>query len=442
MKMPRHLKSNSLLLKSATSVITRITTVATMIISTGIASRMMTNEEFGLWTIFISLSYILSNLDFGFRYSMGNRLAALVAIAGGKIDNTQKELFLSIFYLQLALALIGALIAVIAIPIFSWVDILKISDISLYKTINFNIIMVLILFFFSFPFMLANSGFFAFQEINLFNILSASQSLLQLSVFIIASQLLSFKWVLFAYYFSNLICQIVLTRIFLLKREWKFSWIILATQIRHINSLFRQSLNFFILSISSTITSALSTFLVGTVGGLSIAGNFDLLRKLFGLLATLHLALLAPLAPSFTQEAQLGNWNWINKRLSFALTRLWPLIFLGAGGLIYIFHPLILKLWTGRDLADYRLAGLLGLGVILVGWGNTYSVILNSLGLIRFQAMISIVIAPLYIFFPIILGKEWGAIGVALGTLLCMLPSAFILPMYTKFAIRGRLLNV
>ena len=442
MKLSRHLKSNSLVLKSAASALTRITTVATMVISTGIASRALTNEEFGLWTILISLSFILSNLDLGFRYSMGNRLAAMVAIASDKQDNKKKELFLSIFYLQLALGLTCALIAVIAIPLFSWVGILKISEISLSQTINFNIVQVLVLLFLGFPFMLASSGFFAFQEINLICLLSAVQALIQMVIFLIASRYLSFKWILFVYYFSNLISQILLTLIFFLKREWQFSWIKLTTQIQQVKSLFSQSFNFFILSLSSTIASTLSTFLVGTVGGLSIAGNFDLLRKIFALLATLHLALLAPLAPSFTQAAQLGNWNWINQKLLFNLTKLWPLIFFGAGGLIYSFHPMILKLWTGRDLSDYRLAGLLFLGAVLVGWGNTFSVILNSLGLIKFQAILSIIIAPLFIFLPVILGKQWGVMGVAVATILCMLPGVSILPLYTKYALRNKLLKV
>jgi len=435
-------KSNRLLTGSAASAVARITTVAALVVTTAIATRVMSSEEFGLWAIFVSFIYISANFDLGYRYSMGNRLAAFVARAGGKTNNEQRELYLSIFLFQLYLGLIGAAVAIVAVPFFSWADILKIKEFSIVQNIDFYIITVLVSLFLSLPFMLMGSGFFAFQEINLVCSLSAAQSLIQLFIFWVSSRFLSFKGILFLYFLAYVLGSIVLTMVFFWKRKWSFSWIPLPTQIRYVTSLFQQSFTFFVLSLSSSIISAVSTILAGTVAGLSVAGNFDLVKKIFGLLTTLHLALLAPLAPAYTQSAQLGNWEWINQKLSFCLQKVWTMLFLGVGGLIYVFHPFVLKLWTGRDLSDYRLAGLLALVAVLSGWGNTYSVVLNSLGLVKWQAIFVVSFAPLFIFLPLFIGKYWSITGVAVGTLLCMLPGTIIWPIYTRYALRAKLLKV
>lgn len=440
--MLHFITSNRLFTGSAASATARITTVATMLVTTAIATRVMSSEEFGLWAIFISFIFLLSNLDLGYKYSMGNRLAAFVALAGGKTNDEQRELFLSVFLFQLYLGLIGAALAIVAVPFFPWAVILKIREFSIVQHIDFYIIIVFVSLFLSLPFMLMGPGFLAFQEINLFYSLSAAQCLFQLLIFVFSSFLLLFKGIIFLYFLAYVLGFIVLTMVFFWKRKWSFTWIPLATQMRHVTSLFYQSFNFFVLSISSSIIGVVSTIIAGTVAGLSLAGDFDLMKKIFSLLITLHLAVLAPLAPAYTQAAQLGNWGWVNQKLSFCLRKIWPVLFLGVGGLIYVFHPLVLRLWTGHDLSNYCLAGLLVLTAVLSGWVNTYSVVLNSLGLVKWQAFAAVLLIPAFIFLPMYLGKYWGITGVATGTLLCLLPGTIIWPIYTIYALRERVLKI
>jgi len=286
------------------------------------------------------------------------------------------------------------------------------------------------------------SGFFAYQEVDLSCYLSAFQSIIQLFSFWIFTLILPFEGILVGYFLIPLLTGTACTAFFFHRRGWRLTWISFSIIRQHVRTLANRSLEFFMLSLSSTITTAVSTILAGNIAGLSVAGDFDLIKKIFGLLVTSHLAMLAPLAPAYTRAAQRGNWEWVRKKFSFCKHLVWPVVFIGGTSAIYIFHPIILKIWSGRNLHDFTLAGLLALIAVLSGWGNTQSVLLNSLGLVRWQALASILMAPLFIFLPLYLGKFWNVTGVALGSLICMIPGTLFWPFYASYALKKKLLRV
>ena len=150
-------------IRSAASSGARVTTVVTMLATTAIATRIMTKEEFGLWAILVSFIYLSWILDFGFRYSMGNRLTALVAISGGKSTTEQRELYLSIFYFQCVIGIILSLIYLLTAPYLNWSDILKIAQLELVTSIIKLMNVVFISLFLNIPFMLMGTGFFCLQ---------------------------------------------------------------------------------------------------------------------------------------------------------------------------------------------------------------------------------------------------------------------------------------
>jgi len=429
-------------LGSVASVGARVTTVASMLVITAIAARMMTKEEFGLWTILVTFIYLSWALDLGFRYGMGNRLAALVASAGGRSTAEQRELYLSIFFFTFVVGIFLSLIYLTFETFLPWAGIFKIQQAEIVSDVHLLILIALISLFISIPFTLMGTGFFAFQEVNLSCFITAAQSILLLILFWITSLFFTFKWVIICYFLAYLLTNVLSTVWFLMKREWPLVWIPLTSQYKHLKSVSSRSMEFFVQSSVGIFISNISLFLASNVAGLSKAGDFSLVQKIFGLMITVHLALLAPLAPLYTQKAHLNDWEFVRSKLSYCKRIIWPSLFIVGGGAIYLFHPIILYIWAGRDLSDYTLAGFIALQAILSGWINTQSVLLNSLGLVKWQAIAFVVQAPIFIFLPLYFGKYWGITGVALGTLLCMIPGAFIWPLYANYSLRLRLLKV
>jgi len=435
-------RNRGIIAGSIASIGARLTNVITMLLATSVAARAMTKEEFGLWAILVSFMYISVNFDLGFRFGLGNRLAAQVALSDGTTNQKQKELYLSIFFLQIGIGILGVFVGFLLSRFISWQSVLKIHQLDLIANIKFIIFIVFSFLLLNLSLNLVSSGFFAYQEVNLYCFLNAGQSIIQLVLFWISILIFPFKGMIICYFLIPLLTGMMCTSFFFYRREWNLVWIPFKIIKQHVRSLANRSMEFFMLSLSSTITTAVSTILAGNIAGLSVAGDFDLIKKIFGLLVTSHLAMLAPLAPAYTRAAQIGNWEWVRKKFSFCRHVVWPIVFIGGASVIYIFHPIILKIWSGRNLHDFTLAGLLALIAVLSGWGNTQSVLLNSLGLVRWQALASILMAPLFIFLPLYFGKFWNVKGVAFGSLICMIPGTLFWPFYASYALKKKLLRV
>jgi len=395
--------------------------IITMLITTGIATRSFSREEFGLWAILLSFIFIGFAFDFGFRSTLTNRLAAMVADSSGQANDQQHDFFLSIFYLQIGIGLGGALLFVLFGNAIPWVNLLKVQQPEITMCINRLMIMVFFILFLNVPLLTSSSAFVAFQEVHLDALLSAAQWVILLGVFWISALkiALPFEKVVIWYFVTYLLIWLTRTVILFNHRNWRLTWVPAAEQLRNIKAISSVSSHFFLLNISALIVSTAGTFLAGLIGGLGDAGDFNLIQRLFGLLITMHMALMASFGPAFTQGARLGDWRGVHRKLCFCLYIIVPLLFFGIGGFILALHPTILRLWTGIDLSNYV-----------------------SLGLAKPQALWSFMIAPIFLLLTFYFGKSFGVEGVALAKVLCAIPGMIFFTYYTRQAIKKRKINV
>jgi len=415
-----------------------------MLITTGIATRFFSKEEFGLWAILLSFIYLGFAFDFGYRSALTNRLASMVADSSGQTRNSQRDFFLSILYLQIGIGLAGAFFFAAFGNAIPWAILLKVNQPEIAEHINRLITLVFFILFINMPLLAGSSAFVAFQEVHLNALLEAAQWIILLFVFCFCALVehLSFYYVVYYYFVAYLLIWFIRMILVFRRRGWCLAWVPLPVQARNVKAISSVSMDFFLLNISALVVSTGGTFLAGLVGGLADAGDFNLIQRLFGLLITMHMALMASFGPAFTQGASLGNWEGVRRKLNFCLYIIVPLLFLGIGGLILAFHPIILKLWTGFVLTDYTLAGLFALFAFLAGWGNTNSILLNSLGLVKSQAIWSFVVAPIFLFLTFYFGKTFSVKGIALAGVLCTIPGMIFFTYYTRRAIKRRSLNI
>jgi O-antigen/teichoic acid export membrane protein len=207
-------------------------------------------------------------------------------------------------------------------------------------------------------------------------------------------------------------------------------------------SMIRPSLGFFSLSLIANFVNNAGVFFAGAVAGLKSAGDFSLIQKTFGLLITSHLAILSPMGPLYTFHARQGQWDRIRNKLRFCLCRIWPLLFLFGGTVIFLFHPIFIRIWSGRWLSDYFLAALIAGNAVVAGFGNTFSVLLNSLGIVKKQAILAALMVLPFIYLPLMLGRHLGTHGVVLASILCSMPGIFFLPLWVKDAFRKKTLII
>jgi O-antigen/teichoic acid export membrane protein len=120
----------------------------------------------------------------------------------------------------------------------------------------------------------------------------------------------------------------------------------------------------------------------------------------------------------------------------------WPAVFLGLGIIIWWQHPLLIRLWGGKWLRQYPLAGLLLAWACVTGFASSFSIFLNSLGLVKMQAAVSFAMILPNLLLPVILSRWFGLPGIALSMVVCLLPTTIIWPLYTRRALRLHLQRV
>jgi O-antigen/teichoic acid export membrane protein len=419
----------------------RLSSSAAILVVNGVAARHMTKEQYGLWILLYSINLFTNGLDMGFQFTLGNRLAALHALgADGEID--RRDTFLSICFLQVAIFLVDSVIIMLIVPHIPWAQWFKIHDPRLAAEVVPLMPTVLIVMVATLPLGLIWTAFFAYREIKLASSLTGICNLLQTGIFFIAAYLCKFTALILVYFTSNVLFGILLTAYLFIHRRWAFTLLPLSRILPIIRSLARVSFHAFFHTISAIIATILGPIISGAISGLVAAGEFGNLQKLFSFLMTAHLAIMAPLAPAITSDSHSGNWEAVRLRLRRYVFQVWPAFFLLAGGAVWALHPFLLRLWLGYPLTRYWLAGFLLIWACIGGFINTFSVFLNSLGLMKAQAVFSFAMIIPNIVIPTLLGRWYGPPGIAIGFIICAIPIAIIWPLYTRQAIRLHKLRV
>ena len=420
-------------------MISRIATVGTLLGTMAIASRTYTAEQFGIWSIIYTLTCFTPVLDLGYRFSLGNRLASLRTTSD---PDEGRHTFLSVFHLQILLAILASLFCLLLLPHWNWGGVFKIKDHAFSDDLQHLLPVSCALLMIALPWNLAGSAFFAYLKIELISVFTLIQSALLLVGFGIAAKYLTFDAAVLSYIEVSILTNLLLTIFLFLKMNWRWDWSPVAKQWEILRSMGKPSFDFFLLSISAMTANTIGPVLSGMTQGAHAAGDFTLIQKMFSFLTTVHLAILSPIGPAYTMHAKQGDWHWVREKMHFCIRIIWPILFIGCGSLIYCAHPLILRLWSGKWITSYSLTLLIAATAILAGFGNTYSVLLNSLGAVRLQAALSILMILPVITLPIYLGGLYGVWGVALSSFLCVIPGCFLCCFYAQYALKQQYINV
>lgn len=412
------------LLRSACTTGARLLAVASLVVILALASRRLGSEEFGFFSILLAVMNFGMALDAGFRFGLGNRLASLTV--DPRNAGTARKTFWAVFHFECLLGVLGASLCFMGLPHLDWASLFKIHSPGLLAEARWLFPLVCGLFLLNQPFTLAGTVLFANHHIVLSSALAAAQSLLLVLSFAAGLWMPTFGHLCLVFFGAYLLGGIATTLFVVLWKRWAWEWGRWQEQWAIIRSLATTSMEFSWLNMSALAVSLIGPFLAGALGGLKTAGDFALIQRLFSLLVTLHLAMLSPLAPVYTRDARRGEWSLIRGMLRRCTHEVLPAVFLGGGALLAMAHPWILFLWTGRWIFDYGLAALLAAGALLAGWANTYSVLLNSLGVVRRQAVLSVsMLAPMAAM-PILMGRHLGVYGIAGATVFCALPGVFL----------------
>ena len=393
----------------------------------GMLARYFSPEEFGMWSILISLNGILlSGFDFGFGNALRNKMAQLFA---GHHDEESRAYFFSIFYGFIFSASILGLIFYSARPFIPWSILFSSTNPLLLETGASLMTIGASILAFNIAFNLYTAGFFSYQESHWNALLNGISKLLLLlfTIFLVLLQQ-TFFFINLLTFLITLISSMAAFMVFLGIRKWNFSMIPFRAILSRVKELWLKSAQFAFLQIFSTFLLMADLFVVSRISGLEIVGEYFLVKRLYLVLASFHFAVLLPVWSAYTESIESREVRWAEIALRKAVLYT---VFIFALGIttISLGGNYLIHLWTGKEITNRSLFLWLGLWGFIYGWSNCFSVFLNSTGHLKYQVILGGFAAITFIPLSLFWGNPYGIIGVCMALIAVSLPFAVFAPL-------------
>lgn len=416
-----HSRTQTVVLGSVSLLAGQGVTVGSNLLVTAFLSRWLPAEQFGLWTVILSISALCVHLDFGMGQGLRNHLAALAASPGNAASGAARHAFLAVLATQVAIASALALLGIGAVlagaPVLQGVGG---AGAALPPSSPAVLALVVLLLAAGVPTNLGGWGLYAYQESHVRSAFDSARAVLLLAAALACARLVDFWALVAAYYLVAVVAGVLATAEFLRRRRWGFTFLV-ERPLAVVRRLGRNSFMFWVLGASTTLIATLTSLVASKVVGLGEAGNYRIAQQMFSLLTLVHFTVLTPLWSAYTQAAHAGDWAWL--RRSFTRSRWMTVLIFGGGGAFFLVaSPLVFRLWVGKNVASRSVIAWFGAWAFVTGWNNCYSVLLNGLSRIRRQAFWSVVAAVACGPVCLALGSWLGVQGILIGLIACSVP--------------------
>lgn len=389
---------------------------------------------YGIWATVLNVVSWVNYFDIGISNGLRNKLSA--SLAKGEGDERARSLISSAYCM---LTLVVAIILAISLIVFHFIDWDSILNISpdLYSGATIIVQVSYILMCLGFLFSICKSLFFAVQQAHVVSLLGVMQQLAML-----ASVLLLYGYkedklmaVAIAYGASALLVELVFTVAFFARNRCWTPSLAYASRgdAKEVTGL---GVQFFVVQIASLVLSTTDNIIVSNIFGPAEVTPYSMAIKLFTVPISLYVAMISPYWSSVTAKYAVKNFEGIRSAI-IHMQKLLIVPIVPCAVLAVFFEP-ITTLWLGQRLDVAPLLIALSFTYALVySWNAIYSQVANGMSCMRMMIVVAVAQAvvniPLSYMFAYVMDSSSG---VLLGTVLTMLSSSIVYPLYLKRRMR------
>lgn len=197
----------------------------------------------------------------------------------------------------------------------------------------------------------------------------------------------------------------------------------------HVRSLFSLGFQFFLIRISMIVIHQTNNFLIAGLVNLESVTHFQAAYKYLSIFLMLFVILTNQLWGANIEAYKKGDVKWMRKTMR-GVTKIWGITIVIAV-LMVAFSPVFYHYWLqGKVQIPFMLSVAVAISVSITNWVNMFNIVINGTGKIWLQMVTwvgaAIVNIPVCIFFASYLNL--GAVGIVMGTVVCMVPLAIISP--------------
>jgi len=392
------------------------TTVLISLMYVPLLINVLDASNYGIWLTISSVIAWLNLLDIG----LGNGLRNLLSESLAYNDTEKARTYISTAYFGiLLLCVFLALIFFLFSHYINWSVILNAPQtlsFVLSKLMNIVFLMFCLQFFFS----LINSILFAFQMPAYSSVLSMLGQLLSFISILYTVNFTSFKSLLYIGSIISAVPVVVLLffTIYLFKVKFKnycpgFKYI----KFTYLNKILKLGLGFFVLQIITIVLYQFSNIIIAHTVGQTAVTEYNISFKYIGVISMIFSIVVIPFWSATTDAFVRGELGWIKNSLR-KLNYIW--IALSAVGLLLVFiSRFVYDLWLGGAInVNYNLLLLIWFYFTFNMAYASHSYILNGIGKIKLQLILTSIVALFYVPLAVLLGSKYGVEGVVISNVI------------------------
>lgn len=187
---------------------------------------------------------------------------------------------------------------------------------------------------------------------------------------------------------------------------------------RTVGGILSLGMKFFVLQMITIVLFQANTIIIAKVVGPEAVVEYNLAFKYISLLTMIFTIIITPVWSATTDAYIRKDFTWIKKTISFSQRVCLISILLGI--LMLFVSKFIYGIWLGKDAIDisYSTTGLILLYIFFEMLYKVYGTIINGIGKVFAQMILTGIIAVIYIPLALLLGSLWGLSGVLIANVI------------------------
>lgn len=409
--------------------------IVASLVTVPITARYLGTERFGLWLLLGGFLSWVSLADLG----LGNTLMTELARADGNDDRVRARLLVSsALYPVVLIAIAVAFAFGLAYSRIPWGRVFNVSDAVATREVGAAAAVTMGLFVARLPLALPGRIYAAYQEGYRYQLWSGACSVL--SVLALLGTMAaggSLPAMLGAFYGTAMLADLgAAAQLFGSRKPWLVPSL-RAWELRLSRALLGTGSMFWIAQIAAILLLETDLLVVTQLFGANRVAEYGVALKLFGVVALVQMAFVEALWPAYAEALARRDVGWVQRTFarSIALGVGWAgaasALLVGFGG--YAVRVLIaIEVPPGRWL----LAAMATTAVV-TAVGQCFAMLLNGLGDIRIQAALGVVSGVFNLVVSVVLARQIGLPGVALGTTAAIVVSLAVTATFLRARIRA-----
>lgn len=375
----------------------------------------LNSELYGIWLTLSSIMLWLSFFDVGFTLGLKNRLAEAIAL--GNYDKGKSLVSTTYFMMIIIFVPLGFILEAI-VPYINWSSFLNVSlD---YNEQLVQVVQVIVACFcLQMIFNVIASVLAAFQKVALSSLFPVIGNFLALIIIYFLTKFTSSSLLNLALAISYLpVLVYIVSSIIFFKGTLKR----VAPSFKHIDlslikDIFNLGFRFFIIQIQMIVLYQSTNILISNISSPIDVTSYNLAYKYISIALMLFNIILGPIWPAFTDAYTKKDYAWMND-VYRRMVQIYGILCL-AILIMLVVSPFAYNLWFGdKAVVPFFMTISVALYVIIHSWDSLQVVLINGIGCVTIQTVVTVIGLVLHIPMSLFLGKYWGALGVVFSMII------------------------